>query len=129
MVAGSLGRETHIREKNHKDFGDYSGSCLSLPNTSLHSEGRKKIRLLRLCLFRVVNAQETLVELNQWFSTGDSFIPQGAFMESKKYNKLVNIIKKQTHRYREQSSRYQWGGEEGQHRGRRLRGTNYGYYV
>ena len=31
-------------------------------------------------------------------------------MESKKYNKLVNIIKtKQTHRYREQTSGYQWG--------------------
>ena len=31
------------------------------------------------------------------------------YMESKKYEKLVNIIKKQTHRYREQTSGYQWG--------------------
>ena len=30
-------------------------------------------------------------------------------MESKKYNKLVNITKKKTHRYREQTSGYQWG--------------------
>ena len=40
----------------------------------------------------------------------------------------VNITKKkQTHRYREQTSGYQWGegsGEE-QYRGKRLRGTNY----
>ena len=35
-------------------------------------------------------------------------------MESKKYNKLVNITKKkQTHRYREQTSGYQWEKEEG----------------
>ena len=35
------------------------------------------------------------------------------YVESKKYNKLVNITKKkQTHRYREQTSGYQcgWGG-------------------
>ena len=31
-------------------------------------------------------------------------------MESKKYNKLVHIKKKQTHRYREQTSGYQSGG-------------------
>ena len=32
-------------------------------------------------------------------------------MESKKYNKLVNITKKkQTHGYREQTSSYWWGG-------------------
>ena len=32
------------------------------------------------------------------------------YVESKKYNKLVNIAKKkQTHRYREQTSGYQWG--------------------
>ena len=34
----------------------------------------------------------------------------------KKYNKLVSItttIKKQTHRYREQTSGYQWGDEQG----------------
>ena len=31
-------------------------------------------------------------------------------MESKKYNKVVNITKKkQTHSYREQTSGYQWG--------------------
>jgi len=31
-------------------------------------------------------------------------------LESKRYNKLVNIIKKkQTHRYREQTNSYQWG--------------------
>ena len=38
-------------------------------------------------------------------------------MESKKYNKLVNITKKkQTHRYREQTSGYQcgWGEWDGQ---------------
>ena len=51
-------------------------------------------------------------------------------MESKKYNKLVNITKrKQTHRYGEQISGYQCGegrGEEqGQYMGRGLRGTNY----
>ena len=49
-------------------------------------------------------------------------------VESKKYNKLVNITKKKlTHRYREQTSGYQWGevsGEE-QYRGRGLSGTNY----
>ena len=32
--------------------------------------------------------------------------------ESKKYNKVVNITKKkQTHRYREPTSGYQWGEE------------------
>ena len=32
------------------------------------------------------------------------------YVECKKYNKLVNISnKKQTHRYREQTSGYQWG--------------------
>ena len=49
-------------------------------------------------------------------------------MESeKKYNKPVNITKeKQTHRYREQTSGYQWGeGSREEHdRGRGLRGTN-----
>ena len=35
-------------------------------------------------------------------------------MESEKYNKLVNIRrKKQIHRYREQTSSFQWGEEEG----------------
>ena len=49
-------------------------------------------------------------------------------MESKKYNKLVNITKKKkTHRYREQTCGYQWGERrgEGQHRSRGLRGINY----
>ena len=46
----------------------------------------------------------------------------------KKYNKLRNIIKKkQIHRYREQTSGYQWreGSGEGQYKGRGLRDTNY----
>ena len=49
-------------------------------------------------------------------------------MESKKYNKLVPMTKKkQTHKYREQTSGYQWEEErrEEQYKGRRLRGTNY----
>ena len=49
-------------------------------------------------------------------------------MKSKTYNKLVNVTKKQqTHRYREQTSGYQWG--EGIGRGKieveELRGINY----
>ena len=43
-------------------------------------------------------------------------------------NTTVNITKKkQTHRYREQTTGYQWGEgrAEGQDRGRGLRGTNY----
>ena len=51
-----------------------------------------------------------------------------AYVKSKKYNKLVNITKKkQTHRYREQTSSYLWGEGrgEGQYRGRGLRSTNY----
>ena len=51
------------------------------------------------------------------------------YMESKTYNKLMNITKEQTHRYREQTSGYQQGkgkGKgEGQYRGRELRGTKY----
>ena len=49
-------------------------------------------------------------------------------METKKYKKLVNITKKkQTHRYSEQTSCYQWeeGKEEGQYRDRELRDTRY----
>ena len=48
-------------------------------------------------------------------------------MESKKYNKLVNIKKKQTYRYGKQTSGYQWGegSREGQYRGRGLSVTNY----
>ena len=44
-----------------------------------------------------------------------------SYVESKKYNKLVNKTKKkQTHRYREQTRCYQWGEGrgEGQYRGR-----------
>ena len=37
-----------------------------------------------------------------------------SYMKSKKCNKLVNITKKkQTHRYREQTSGYQWGEGSG----------------
>ena len=49
-------------------------------------------------------------------------------MESKKYDKLVNVPKKkQTHRYREQTSGYQWEEEKGmgQYRIRGFRDTNY----
>ena len=47
------------------------------------------------------------------------------YVESKKYNELMNKTKKQwTHRYREQTSGYQCG-EEGQYRGLRVGGTNY----
>ena len=43
---------------------------------------------------------------------------------SEKYNKLVNITKKkQTHRYREQTSGYQWWGK-GQYWGGGVGGTN-----
>ena len=48
-------------------------------------------------------------------------------MESKNYNKLVSITKKkQTHKYREQTSGYQRGEGrgEGQYRDRGVRGTN-----
>ena len=54
-------------------------------------------------------------------------------MESKKQNKVVNITKKkQTHRYRAQTtSDYQWGEErrEGKERGRGLRGKNCIYKI
>ena len=46
----------------------------------------------------------------------------------KEYYKLVNIIvKKQIHRYREQTNSYQWrkGSGQGQDRDRRLKDTNY----
>ena len=47
------------------------------------------------------------------------------YVESKKYNRLVNITKKrQTHRYRAQTSGYQGGGE-GHYRGRGVGGANY----
>ena len=46
------------------------------------------------------------------------------YVESKKYNKLVNKTKeKQIHRYREQTNGYQWDG--GQYRGGGVGGTNY----
>ena len=47
------------------------------------------------------------------------------YVESQKYNKLMNITKKkETHRYRDQPSGYQWGeGRQGSIG--RLRGTNY----
>ena len=48
-------------------------------------------------------------------------------MESKNYNKVVIITKKkQTHRYREQASGYQWcqGRGEGQNRDGGVRGIN-----
>lgn len=47
-------------------------------------------------------------------------------VEFKKYNKLVNIVKKrQTHRYGEQTSGDQWGEGRGVGQERRVRGTNY----
>ena len=47
-------------------------------------------------------------------------------VEFKKYNKLVTIIeKRQTHRYGEQTSGYQWGEGRGVGQERKLRGTNY----
>ena len=46
------------------------------------------------------------------------------YVESEKYNKLVNITKKkQTHRYREQTSGYQWG--EGRGEGKYKGGRSY----
>lgn len=45
----------------------------------------------------------------------------------KKLQQTMNITKKkQTHRYREQTSGYQWGegSGEGQYRARRVKGTN-----
>ena len=49
------------------------------------------------------------------------------YAEPKKYNKLVNIAKKYTHRYREQTSDFQRGEgtEEGQCIGTSVRGTSY----
>ena len=49
------------------------------------------------------------------------------YVESKMYNKLVNITKKkQTHKYREQTSGYQWGERgEGQYTGEGVGSTNY----
>ena len=44
----------------------------------------------------------------------DKYCMISQYMESKKYNKRVNKTKKkQTHRYREQTSGYQWGGGRG----------------
>ena len=50
------------------------------------------------------------------------------YVESKNYNKLVNVTKKkQTHWYREWASGYPWGdgSGDGQYRDRGWRGTNY----
>ena len=47
--------------------------------------------------------------------------PYHLYVESEKYNKLVNKTKtKRNHRYRQQTSGYQWGEEksEGQYKGR-----------
>ena len=49
-------------------------------------------------------------------------------VESKKYNKLMNLTKKkQTHKYREQTSGYQRGERrgKGQYKAKGLRSTNY----
>ena len=49
-------------------------------------------------------------------------------VESKKYNKLMNLTKKkQTHKYREQTSGYQRGERRGnaQYKAKGLRSTNY----
>ena len=47
-------------------------------------------------------------------------------MEYKKYNTLVTITeKKQTHRYREQTSVYQWREEGRDKRGQGAGGTHY----
>ena len=48
-------------------------------------------------------------------------------MQSEKYNTTMNKMeKKQTHRYRELTSGYQWeqGSRGRQYRGREMRGTN-----
>ena len=50
------------------------------------------------------------------------------YVESRKYNKLVNITKKkQTHGYRNQTSSYHWreASGKGQYRRRGLGGTNF----
>ena len=58
----------------------------------------------------------------------DNYCVISLTFESKKYNKLVKVtIKKQTHRYREQTNGHQWGEGrgEGQYKCRGLRDTNY----
>ena len=53
------------------------------------------------------------------------------YVESKKYSKLINKIKKKhTHSYREQTSGYLWGEvtQEGQYRGRQGKGVIPGLY-
>ena len=55
-------------------------------------------------------------------------IPQTSDYNKKEADSLVIITKKkQTHRYRKQTSGYQWGQgrREGQYRGRGVQGTNY----
>ena len=58
----------------------------------------------------------TLSEISQ--TEKDKIHMSSRMCGSKTYNKLVNITKKQTHRYRDQSSGYQrgegrWGGARG----------------
>ena len=50
-----------------------------------------------------------------------------SYVGSKKYNTLVDITNKKSHRYREKNSGYQWKEEndEGKYKGRELRSTNY----
>ena len=49
------------------------------------------------------------------------------YVESKKIKQIHEYNKKEIHRYRAQTSGYQWGEEsgEGQDRGKGLRGTKY----
>ena len=48
---------------------------------------------------------------------------------SKKYNKLVNTVKEETHRYREQTSGYHWGEERGKGHYRGLRVQTFWYKI
>ena len=50
---------------------------------------------------------------------------QEVYVESKRYNKLVNIRKKkQSYKYGEQTNGYLGGGRERSNKGKGLRGTN-----
>lgn len=51
-----------------------------------------------------------------------NFASYHSYMESKKYNKLVNITKMKTQRYRKQMSDYEWWGRVNV--GVEVRGTN-----
>ena len=58
---------------------------------------------------------ETCLDLEGIMLSVISRIERDKCVKSKKCNKLVNITKKkQTHRYREQTSGYQWGRAVGQ---------------